>query len=189
MNIYTFLSVSLTWDNKYLSAVSAEHHDFPFTAVDLCPLSIHENKTVRAYKWEAHLLYLPSLSTAFCWMTLSCHRIGSRTKQCELFDGAQPPHTHGAHKAWGIHAASFKTSQLFYELCRLFALPASLTFMHTKHSQCHFQKPSGSCGKVSSSWDQPQVSREGSKDLLSSLEGFANQVISSALHHTGVCVY
>lgn len=69
------------------------------------------------------------------------------------------------------------------EICRLFALPPCLTFVHMEH--CHFQKPSGSCGKVSSSWDQRRSPRRGAGISSAPCEGFANQVISSALHHAG----
>lgn len=153
-----------------------------FTAVELCLLSTHENKAGRAYKWEHHLLFLPSPSTSFCWMMLSRNRISSTTKRCKPFAGAQPPH---AHRAQGIQATSFKTSQLFHELCRLFALPASLTFMHTEHCHCHFRNPLVAAGRFPPAGTRSP--RRGAGISLPRCKGFANQVTSSALHHS--CVY
>lgn len=133
-------------------------------------------------------LTLSSFPSHFFLLNDTCNRISSTTKRCEPFAEAQTPHTHRAHKAQGIHSASFKISQLFYKLCRLFAFPPSLTFVHMEHCHCRFQKPSGSCGKVSSSWTSHRFPRRGAGISSAPCEGFANQVISCALHHTGVYI-
>jgi len=203
LHISIFLSVSLTWNNKHLTVTSAEHHEFPFKSVDLC-LAQHVWKQGCKSLHTGRSLTLSFPSIPFCWMMafIQQDKQHNKTERAVWWNATSPntPHyptfANVAHKAQVIHVASFIMCQLF---CKVVQANYSFYFphlhTHTEHRRCHFQKPSASsccCGKVSFSRDQPQVSKEGSAGAAGNssapCEGFANQVISAALHHTGVYI-
>lgn len=130
-------------------------------------------------------------------MTLSCNRISSTTKRCELFAKAQPPHTHRAPRNSGARSSQSPRNSC----CVLQNIPAvlwscagCLLFLPPSPSRTRstataiFRNPLVAAERFPPAGTSRRSPRRRAGISSACCEGFANQVISTALHHTGVYI-